>query len=823
MAHAGYTTGQVAHICGANLIGPAELDVSTLLTDSRRLVFPDGALFFALKTASNNGHRYIAELYKLGVRAFVVNHDFQHSPFPDAAFIQCDDVLVALQLLAAHHRERFSYPVVGITGSNGKTVVKEWLFQLIHGRLRTVRSPRSYNSQIGVPLSLWQMNGAHQVALIEVGISQRKEMARLQKMVNPQIGIFTNLGHAHDEGFTSLAEKATEKAHLFRDSEKIIFCSDYELVANALKKITGGDEKRLLGWSYTNRPDALFVERKGKDLTIHFDAQAATFQLPFGDDGSIENCIHALVCAWHLGVPIAELQTAVTQLAPIEMRLQERRGSQGNLLINDSYNSDPESVRIALDLLMQQPHDRDKVVVISEFEGLAEVEMGEQYRHLVGLLNTMPLKEVICVGGEWLNYFAGLVHEKHVYLSTEELVGDLPKRNWQNSAILLKGARKFHFETVAEQLQEQMHQTWLEVNLSAMAHNLRYYRTRIKPQTKTMAMVKALSYGSGTVEIARWLQYNRVDYLAVAYVDEGVTLRKGGISLPILVMNPDPVAFARMIEYRLEPELYSERMVRQFLDVVAAEHTVALDYPIHLKVETGMNRLGIEEADLPNILDLLKINPTVKIVSVFSHLAASDNETLDGFTRQQIDRFTRLAALVEAAVEYPVLKHLANTSGVARFPEAQFGMVRLGIGLYGAANSQAEQQNLMTVTQWFTRVSQIKQIAPGESVGYSRSFVAEKPVTIATLPVGYADGYFRLLGNGNGEVLVSGQRAKVVGRVCMDMIMVDVTGIPVAEGDVVQILGETITPKEMAAAAQTIPYEIFTHISSRVPRVYVTE
>lgn len=823
MSDAGYTSGQIAQLVGASLIGPADVGVNTLLTDSRRLIFPLGTLFFALKTSSNNGQRYIPELYRLGVRAFVVHPDFVTEIYPDAAFIVCEDVLDALQQLAAHHRNRFSYPVVGITGSNGKTVVKEWLYQMIHARLHTVRSPRSYNSQIGVPLSVWQMNGHYQVALIEAGISKRGEMARLERIIKPQFGIFTNLGRAHDEGFDSLGEKARQKAILFSGSEKIIFCYDHSEVRQTLFELVKNDKSRLLAWSFIKGEDAIFVNRQGKKLNIAFDGEPAVFDLPFGDEGSVENCIHALICAWHLGIPIAELQTAVQQLSPIEMRLQERRGISGNLLINDFYNSDPESVRIALDLLMQQPAERPKVVVISEFEGLSGSEMEEQYRKVVDVLNSMPLKEVVCVGGNWLNYFAGLAHEKHVYLSTEELLADLSQRNWQNSAILLKGARKYHFENIAEQVQEQVHQTWLEINLSAMAHNLRYYRSCIKPQTKTMAMVKALSYGSGTVEIARWLQYNRVDYLAVAYVDEGITLRTGGITLPILVMNPDVMGFARMIEYHLEPELYSERMVREFLRVAEAEHTGSEPYPIHLKVETGMNRLGIESRDLNGVLEIIRGNSGVKVASIFSHLAASDNPEFDEFTRRQVSAFGNMAKAAEVKLGYPIMKHIANTSGVARFPEAQFDMVRLGIGLYGAANSTAEQQHLKTVSQWFTRVSQIKHIKSGESVGYSRGFVAEKPVTIATLPVGYADGYFRVLSNGKAEVVIAGNRAPVVGRICMDMLMVDVTNLTVAEGDVVELLGDNITVKEMATAAQTIPYEIFTHISGRVPRVYVSE
>ena len=818
-----YTMEVLAGITGATLIGPGELAIDQLLTDSRRLIFPAETLFFALKTSSNNGHRYVADLYSSGVRAFVVQQSFITDPYPEAAFLKVPDVLRALQAIAAAHRAHFKYPVVGITGSNGKTVVKEWLYQLLFRSKRVVRSPRSYNSQIGVPLSLWQMAGTHDLALIEAGISEPGEMEKLEAMIKPDVGIFTNIGHAHDQGFTSIEQKATEKAKLFAHAGKVVYCADYPLIDKVLKKALNGDENRLLAWSFTMRSDALFVSRNGKNVVLHLEEEPCVFTLPFADDGSVENCINALITAWHLGIPIKTLQETVTQLNPVEMRLQERRGSQGNLLINDFYNSDPESVRIALDLLRQQPEGRERIVVISEFEGLAEQEKATQYRHLISVLNSMPITVVVCIGGEWLNYVAGLVHEKHLYLSTEEFLAALPRLAWKNAAILLKGARKFQFEKIAERLQEQVHQTWLEVNLSNMGHNLRYYRSLIEPQTKVMAMVKALSYGAGTVEIARWLEFNRVDYLAVAYIDEGVTLRKGGISAPILVMNPDETAFDRMIEYRLEPELYSLRIVEQFIDAVDKTHTSAEPYPVHLKVETGMNRLGLVEQELNDALAMIANSALVSVKSVFSHLAASDEPALDDFTNQQISTFNTLAAKTETTLGYTVIKHLANTSGVARFPQAQLDMVRLGIGLYGAANSKKEQSQLKVVTHWFTRVSQIKQIKAGESVGYSRSFVADKPTTIATLPVGYADGFFRLLGNGKGKVFVKGEEATVIGRVCMDMIMVDVTKIPVQTGDVVEILGEHISVMEMATAAQTIPYEIFTHISSRVPRVYISE
>lgn len=818
-----YTLSALASATKAQLYGQGNQQITQLLTDSRRLIYPAETLFFALKTSSNNGHRYINELYRKGVRAFVVSVDFNTGLFADASFIKTDDVRAALQAIATMHRSGFTYPVVGITGSNGKTVVKEWLFQLLYKQKRVVRSPRSYNSQIGVPLSLWQMAATHDVAIIEAGISEPEEMQRLEAMIKPDIGIFTNIGHAHDVGFESMQEKALEKAQLFRHSKKIIYCADYPLVDEALRKTVVNDETRLCAWSYQKRDDAIFVSRSGRNIVMQLNAQNQSFSLPFGDDGSVENCIHALICANQLGVPVNVLQQAVKQLNPIEMRLQERRGSQDNLLINDFYNSDPEGVRIALDMLRQQPPERDRVVVISEFEGLTAREKDAEYRQIVDMINSITLTNVVCVGGEWLSYSAGIIHDKHVFLSTEELIGALPKLGWKNTAILLKGARRFQFEKVAAVLQEQVHQTWLEVNLSAMAHNLRYYRSLIKPQTMTMAMVKALSYGAGTVEIARWLEFNRVDYLAVAYVDEGITLRKGGISLPILVMNPDESAFQRMIEFKLEPELYSLRMVQSFLTVLAAEYHGADPFPVHLKLETGMHRLGLSETDLLPVLQKIKQEPLAKVQSVFSHLAASDMPLHDAFTKQQLALFTSMAQTCEQVLEYSPLKHIANTSGVARFPEAQFDMVRLGIGLYGAANSKTEQAQLKVVTHWHTRISQLKNLLPGESVGYARSFVADRPMTIATLPVGYADGFFRLLGNGKGHVAIGGKRATVVGRVCMDMIMVDVTDMPVHEGDVVELLGEYISAQEMAHAAQTIPYEIFTHISSRVPRVYVSE
>ena len=818
-----YTCAEIAALTNATRAGDGERSISNLLTDSRRLIFPSKTLFFALQTASNDGHRFIAELYAKGVRAFAVQPSFSRTNFPEATFLVADNVLAVLQKLAQKHRESFTYPVVGIAGSNGKTVVKEWLFQFLSEHKRVVRSPRSYNSQIGVPLSLWQMGAQHEVALIEAGVSKQDEMLLLRDMIKPTIGIFTNIGHAHAEGFPSISAKAHDKAQLFSASEKIVFCADHALVKEALLEVVGGDETRLFGWSLKGADGAINIKKSGQHIQFLLGDEAVEFDIPFADSGSIENVLNAFMCAWHLGVPLNELVQKVAQLQPVEMRLEERKAINNNLLINDFYNSDPESVRIALELLMQQPPERQKIVVLSEFEGMPQHEKVAEYRAAVELLNGLHVQQVIGVGAELKAAFQGLKHPHQIFESTQELQNALPNLHWENAAILLKGARKFTFEKIANTLQEQVHQTWLEVNLSAMAQNLRFYRNQLQPKTKLMAMVKALSYGAGSVEIARLLQYNRVDYLAVAYVDEGIALRQGGIELPIMVINADPTAYSRMLQFNLEPELFSRSSVSDFLNVLDANYNGSTPFSIHLKIETGMHRLGLEEADLDFAITRINKSKGAKVASVFSHLAASDAEEHDDFTKDQISRFKNCADKLSKGLGYEPLLHITNTSGIARFKDAQFDMVRLGIGLYGVANSPAEQQNLATVTRWMTRISQLKNIAKGESVGYSRSFIAEKEMTTATLPVGYADGFFRALSNGKGHVFIANKKVPVVGRVCMDMIMVDVTNLNVTEGDVVELMGENISATEIGQAANTIAYEVLTHVSPRVPRVYVTE
>ena len=817
-----YSTGDIAKIMHAQLDGHGEVKISYLLNDSRTVVYPSRSLFFAFKTAQNDGHRFIAELYGKGVQAFVVQANFDRSPFVKADFLIVDDVLVALQTLAKYHRQKFEYPVVAITGSNGKTVVKEWLFTFLHDQFKVVRSPRSYNSQIGVPLSLWQMASHHDVALIEAGISEPGEMERLQPMIHPSVGIFTNIGSAHAKNFESLEQKAMEKAELFKDCSKIVFCRDHSVVTDALLQVVNGDSSRLLSWSLRGADQAIPITKSDTHLRFNFYGQTVKLPIPFHDKASIENLLNAFFMALHLGVPILKLIKLIDKLVPVSMRLQERTGLNGNLLINDFYNSDPESMRIALDLLGQKPMDKKRVVVLSDFEGINSGDAHQAYVNVVEQINSRNIDEVVGIGKVCSTELQGVRGEPKFFPNTQAFLDSGLMHKWQNAAILLKGARRFGFEKIAEELQEKIHQTWLEVNLNAMVHNLRYYRTILQPNVKLMAMVKAFGYGAGNLEIARLLAYHKVDYLAVAYADEGIELRKGGIELPIMVMNPDQSSHRRLIEFDLEPEIYSIRQLEQFAQAIE-QHFEGEKFNIHLKLETGMNRLGFTEDELEQVLAVLGRENRLHVVSVFSHLAASDMPEYDAFTQMQIERFKALANRVEIGLGYAVVKHIANTSAITRFKEAQFDMVRLGIGLYGQANSAAENKNLQMVTRWLTRISQIKEIEKGESVGYGRSYIAKEKTAIATLPVGYADGYYRALSNGVGKVSIGGVLAPVVGRVCMDMIMVDVSGMNVKVGDQVELMGEHISAHDMARSIDTIPYEILTHISSRVPRIYLTE
>jgi alanine racemase len=811
-----YTFDSLASIVDGKLLqlgNQSEFD--HLFIDSRNTVNPVNALFFAIEGERNNGHNYIAELYKKGIRGFVVNRNFQTGPFPEGTFVQVENVLLALQQLATHHRSRFNIPVIGITGSNGKTVVKEWIYQLLRSDYNIIRSPKSYNSQVGVPLSVLQMNEAHQLAIFEAGISQSGEMEILQKIVQPTIGVITNIGEAHSKGFHNRKEKASEKMHLFQTSETLIFSDQYEEIIAASANLNV-DQKLIWGEGEKATVKAEQITTDSTSSSIQISGH--NFNIPFTDKASVENAIQCIVLLLYLEIDVSTINERLKNLAPIAMRLELLQGINNCTIINDSYNSDLGSLEIALDVVNQQRQHASKMVIISDI--LQDKTSNAQlYGSVSELINQKNIDRVIGIGPV-ISEYAPLFNEKSsFYSSTEAFLEDFPTQKLNNSTILLKGARKFSFEKIALRLQEKAHETVLEIDLNAMRHNLNYYRKKLlKPETKVMAMVKAFGYGSGSHEVVNMLAFNRVDYLAVAYADEGVALRKAGIQLPIMVMNPETSSFDAMIRFDLEPEIYSLSILDKFIRSLIDQKKK--DYPIHIKLETGMNRLGFGLDEVRFLIDQVLAQPEVKVKSIFSHLAASDDPQHDEFTLQQIEQFKATARSVEEALTYPVIKHILNTAGISRFPNAQLDMVRLGIGLYGIASHLDDQPQLQNVSTFKTVISQIKTVEPGESIGYGRTAMPESTIKIAVLPVGYADGFNRRWSNGKGKVNINGHLAPVIGNVCMDMCMVNVTEIPCNEGDEVELFGNQISILSLAQNLDTIPYEVLTCISNRVKRVY---
>lgn len=826
MLQTGYAIEKIAHMIEGKLIGnPGNAFIEELLTDSRKLSSPDRALFFAIVTSRNDGHNYISELYRKGVRYFCISKAPEPA-FPDAVYIQVSDTLDALQQLAAGHRASFSYPVIGITGSNGKTIVKEWLWQLISPEKTIVRSPKSYNSQIGVPLSVWQMNSLHNLAIFEAGISQPAEMECLEKIIKPTIGIFTNVGHAHDQYFTSPQQKTEEKLKLFARANLLIYCSDNQLISENIRK-SGFSEDRLFDWGKNEtarlRITGQQVEKTGTLINGIYQGNALSIEIPFSDEASIENAIHcwAVMLSFGYGPDVTAIR--MHKLSRVAMRLEMKEGINNCSIINDAYSSDPDSLAIALDFMDQQNQHRKRSVILSDMLQSITDE-ATLYKIIAGFLSDKGVDKLIGIGPKLLKYKDFFPMEKIYYPSTEDFLAGFKSTAFRNESILIKGARIFGFERINQLLQQKSHETVLEVNLNALVHNLNYYRSILKPGTKLMAMVKAFSYGSGSFEIANMLQFHRADYLAVAYADEGVELRKAGISLPIMVMNPEESGMEALLHYNLEPEIYNFRSL-QMLEKAIKSYKSPTNNPIqvHLKLDTGMRRLGFVEQDIESLCQRLTASPEIRIQSVFSHLVGSEDPGLDSFTRQQIESFSRVTAQLTHFLGYNFIRHILNSAGISRFPEAQFDMVRLGISLYGIAANTQEQKMLENVTSLKTNISQIKTITPGESVGYNRSWKAEKSTTIATIPIGYADGLSRRLSNGRGTMLVNGKPVKVAGNICMDMTMLDITGIDCSEGDEVIIFGEQLPITGLAKAMNTIPYEILTGISRRVKRVYFQE
>lgn len=785
--------------CVSHVVSP-DHDIRHLLTDSRTLVQAESTLFFAIPTRRNTGCRYVGELYEAGVRNFILPADADISLSSDANYWRVPDVVAALQQLAAAHRAQFSIPVVGITGSNGKTVVKNWLVQLLSPDRRVVASPKSYNSQIGVPLSVWQMSDEQDIAIFEAGISQPGEMKALRHVIQPTIGILTNIGPAHDENFSSRQQKLQEKMKLFSTVDFLISSDTRDL---QLLAVTSSDHTSTLSLDYHGNP--------------------FTVTIPFTDRASQENILHCISLMLYLGYGADVIADRCARLTPVEMRLELNEAAGNSLLINDSYSLDMASLTIALDFLAHQQHHFRRTLILSDIPQ-AGIPDRTLYSQVATLVRQRHVTRFIGIGpalSRCADLFADI--DAAFYPSTDDFLSRLDRDSFHDETILLKGARAFSFEHIAKILQRRSHETVMEVSLDALIHNLNYFRSQLRPSTRLMAMVKASSYGAGTVEVANALQYNHVDYLTVAYVDEGVHLRRNGITLPIMVMNPEPAGFDDIIRYQLEPDIYSFRILDLFANHLNPQTSpfnihLPLPFPIHIEFDTGMHRLGFSGADVPKLqARLAELDGLLKVVSVFSHLACSEDPEMDDFTRLQISR------LQEWSNGLPGIKHILNSSGISRFPDAQMDMVRLGIGLYGIAPEPAVQNHLQQVSRLVTRISQIKNIPEGDTVGYNCRWTAHRPSRIAILTIGYADGLHRGLGNGNGRVSINGHLAPIIGSICMDMCFVDVTDVDCSEGDRAFIFGEGDLLQQNAAAAGTIPYELLTAVAPRVKRVYFQE
>ena len=825
-----YTIGEIAEMIGIPSDKLRESDVvSHLLIDSRTISFPETSLFFALKTKTNDGHKYIEDLYHLGVRSFVVTDKPAHyERLEDANFLVVKNVLTALQKIAALHRKRFSIPVLGITGSNGKTVVKEFLYQLMHNDFNIVRSPRSYNSQVGVPLSVWEMNDNHTFGIFEAGISELGEMDRLRKIICPTIGLITNIGEAHQENFRSAKEKCMEKLSLFIDSDIIIYNVDDKLIENALE--ASCLSYKAIGWSRKDTDATLFVKsvEKGEKATkICCVMMGVThvFTVPFYSDAYIEDVIHCIAILFYLKPEeILRKDYEFATLEPVAMRLEIMEGINGCLVINDTYNSDINSLNVALDFQGNRNKDgklKNTVILSDILQSGMSPEM--LYSKVAELFRRKQVGRLIGIGKD-INtnrrLFAGLGFENDFYLSTDDFIQSFDSKKFNNEIILIKGSRFFHFEMITELLEKKVHETILEVNLDAIIHNYKTYRSKLDRKTKMICMVKAFGYGVGAFELAKTLQNQGCDYLAVAVADEGEELRKEGISIPLMVMNPEFSSFNLLFEYMLEPEVYSFKLLDALIK--EANRRGITSFPVHIKIDTGMHRLGFNPEDVPEICRKIRTQGGLMVRSVFTHLAGSDAPEYDDYTYYQLDTFKNVSLQIEEELGYPVLKHALNSAGIERFIDYQMDMVRLGISLYGVSAS-GTVKDLQSVCSLKTIVLQTRELKAGDSVGYGRKALLERDSTIAVISIGYADGYDRRLGNGAGEVLIRGKRCKTVGNVCMDTCMVNVTDRDVREGDEVIVFNNKLTISEIADKLDTIPYEILTSISPRVKRIYFQE
>jgi Alr-MurF fusion protein len=813
----------IARIVNGRLTGLPDLPVTEIVTDSRALSYTEGLAFFAIKGKNHDGHLFIDSLYQKGIRIFVVERE-PGTPFTyrDASFIIVRDTIDALQLLAAYKRKAFKSCVIAITGSAGKTVVKEWLAEIIGHSSPVVRSPKSYNSQIGVPLSVWKLEDKYEYGIFEAGISHLGEMGKLQKVIDPDIGIITNIGDAHRENFPDDRTKAEEKLRLFKNSKTIIYCRDQIIIHNLIIEDEVLQSKNLIDWSFKNSDAKVFVRKfplQGghTGIRIVYNSKTRDFEIPFTDRASVENAITVATVCLALGTLNDIISNGLRGLVSVAMRMEMKSGINNCQLIEDYYNSDPGSLGMALEYLMSQT-GRKTTLILSDFvqSGRDEEEL---YGGVAALLKKTGIEKFIGIGKSLSKNMELFGVNTKFFYSTDEFIHSFYTGDYRNEIILIKGARVYEFEKIGKLLEQQIHQTVLEINLDAISHNLNEFRRQLNPGTKMMVMVKAFAYGAGPAEISSLLEYHRISYLAVAYIDEGIELRNAGVTLPVMVMNPDPSASELMIKYNLEPELFSFASFRNFTEA-AGRHGL-INYPVHIKIDTGMHRLGFMPDDVETLTGMIKSKECIKIISVFSHLAASENPALDHFSRRQVDVFLKAAGQIQEATGYPIIRHILNSSGIARLPQYQFEMVRPGIGIYGVGH--LDGLSLRPVGRFMTRISQIKIISAGEPVGYGCADVSDKERTIAILPVGYADGLRRKLGNRTGNLFIRENRVPIIGNICMDMCMADVTGLNAETGDEAEIFGNNISIEEIALKCETIPYEILTSIPVRVKRVFFRE
>jgi Alr-MurF fusion protein len=816
-------SSDIARITNGKLIGLSDLPVTDIVTDSRQLSFTEGLVFIAIKGKNHDGHLFINNLYRKGIRIFIVEKlPDEIKKYSDASFILTGNSVEALQLLASYKRRGFKSPVIAITGSAGKTIVKEWLSDILSLTTSVIRSPKSYNSQIGVPLSVWKLDEKYNIGIFEAGISFPGEMDKLQRIIDPDIGVITNIGDAHRENFPDDTTKTLEKLKLFRDSGTIVYCRDHKIINDLILNNQHLKTRKLIDWSFEDTEAQILIKKYSLDLghtglSLRFKGIENYFEIPFSDRASVENAITVAVVCMALGTGADIIARGMAALESVAMRMEMKRGINNCQLIEDYYNSDPGSLGMALEYLRSQKGKKG-TLILSDFVQTGRDDT-ELYGEVSGLIKKTGVEKFIGIGEALVRNSSLFDSSSRFFYSTDEYIRSFNGNDFRNEIILLKGARIYEFEKIGKLLEQQTHQTMLEINMDSILHNLNEFRRYLNQGTRIMVMVKAFAYGAGPAEIAALLEYHRVSYLAVAYADEGIELRNAGVTLPVMVMNPDPSAAELLIKYNLEPEIFSFSSFERFTSV-ASKHGL-INYPVHIKIDTGMHRLGFMPEDITELAGKISTIESVKIISVFSHLAGSEDQALDKFSHHQVEVFLKASDQIHKATGYPFLRHILNSSGITRFPQYQFEMVRPGIGIYGVG--RFEGLNLRTSGRFITRISQIKRVLSGEPVGYGCADVSDKERMIAILPVGYADGLKRKLGNRNGNLFIRGKRVVLIGNICMDMCMADITGLDAKEGDEVEIFGENISIEEIADLCQTIPYEVLTSIPGRVKRVFIRE